>query len=52
MAVTPIIKSGFTVHFTVILKVDKVRSTVDQWNKFKVWFEGEAISSDNFVELM
>ena len=26
MAVTPIIKSGFTVHFTVILKLDKVYS--------------------------
>ena len=52
MAVTPIIKSGIVAHFTGLLKVDKVRSAVGKRNKFKVRLEGEAITSDDFIEVM
>ena len=52
MALTPIIKSGIVAHFTGILKVDKARPAVGERNKFKVRLEGEAITSDDFVELM
>ena len=52
MALTPIIKSGIVAHFTGILKVDRARPAVGERNKFKVQLEGEAITSDDFVELM
>ena len=48
---TPIIKSGIIAHFTGPLKVDKVRLAVGERNKFKVKLEGEAITSDVFIEL-
>ena len=48
---TPIIKSGIIAHFTRPLKVDKVRLAVGERNKFKVKLEGEAITSDVFIEL-
>ena len=49
---TPIIKSGIVAHFTGLLKVDKVRSAVGERNRFKVRLEGEALTSDDFIELM
>ena len=43
IAVTPIVESGIIVHFTGLLKVDKVRPVVGERKKFKVKFEGVSL---------
>ena len=52
MAATPIIKSKLVAHFSGLLEVDKTKPAPGQRNRFKVRLEGEAITSDSFMELM
>ena len=52
MAATPIIKLKLIAHFSGRLEVEKTKPAPGQRNRLKVRLEGEAITSDSFMELM